>query len=118
NNQAYFAVYSDEDDVLSVIQDSEQLKTLAPYDVVVTAPGTQFDFVSRYFWPANGGDEDPVTGSIHTGLAPYWGKVFGRSKLMAYQASKRGGTLKCEVAGDRVLISGQAVSYLEGYINI
>ncbi|NKX22119.1 PhzF family phenazine biosynthesis protein, partial [Alteromonadaceae bacterium A_SAG2] len=56
--------------------------------------------------------------SIHTGLAPYWGKVFGRSKLMAYQASKRGGTLKCEVAGDRVLISGQAVSYLEGYINI
>jgi len=101
NNQAYFAVYSDEDDVLSVIQDSEQLKSLAPYD-----------------WPANGGDEDPVTGSIHTGLAPYWAKVFGRSKLMAYQASKRGGTLKCEVAGDRVLISGQAVSYLEGYINI
>jgi len=61
--------------------------------VVVTAPGTQFDFVSRYFWPANGGDEDPVTGSIHTGLAPYWAKVFGQSKLMAYQASKRGGTL-------------------------
>jgi len=77
-----------------------------------------FDFVSRYFWPANGGVEDPVTGSIHTGLAPYWAKEFGRSKLTAYQASKRGGTLKCEVAGDRVLISGQAVSYLEGYITI
>ena len=118
NNQAYFAVYSDEDDVLSVIQDSEQLKTLAPYDVVVTAPGSQFDFVSRYFWPANGGDEDPVTGSIHTGLAPYWAKKLGTSKLMAYQASKRGGTVKCEVTSERVLISGQAVSYLEGYITI
>ena len=118
NGQAYFAVYSDEDDVLSVIQDSDKLKTLAPYDVVVTAPGTQFDFVSRYFWPANGGDEDPVTGSIHTGLAPFWAKRLRKSKLMAYQASKRGGTLKCEVVGDRVLISGQAVSFLEGYITI
>ena len=118
NGQAYFAVYSDEDDVLSVIQDSEKLKTLAPYDVVVTAPGTQFDFVSRYFWPANGGDEDPVTGSIHTGLTPYWAKKLGKTKLMAYQASKREGTLRCEVAGDRVFISGQAVSYLEGYITI
>jgi len=86
--------------------------------VVVTAPGTQFDFVSRYFWPANGGDEDPVTGSIHTGLAPFWAKRLRKSKLMAYQASKRGGTLKCEVVGDRVLISGQAVSFLEGYITI
>lgn len=118
NGQAYFVVYSDEDDVISVIQDSDKLKTLAPYDVVVTAPGTQFDFVSRYFWPANGGDEDPVTGSIHTGLAPFWAKRLGKSKLMAYQASKRGGTLKCEIVGDRVLISGQAVSYLEGYITI
>jgi len=118
NDQAYFAVYSDEDDVLSVIQNSDMLKTLAPFDVVVTAPGTQFDFVSRYFWPANGGDEDPVTGSIHTGLAPFWAKRLGKSKLVAYQASKRGGTLKCEVTGDRVLISGQAVSYLEGYITI
>ncbi|GFD81860.1 phenazine biosynthesis protein PhzF [Tenacibaculum sp. KUL118] len=118
NEQAYFAVYSDEDDVLSVIQNSDMLKTLAPFDVVVTAPGTQFDFVSRYFWPANGGDEDPVTGSIHTGLAPFWAKRLGKSKLVAYQASKRGGTLKCEVTGDRVLISGQAVSYLEGYITI
>jgi PhzF family phenazine biosynthesis protein len=118
NAQAYFAVYSKESDVMELNPDAEELKRLAPYDVVVTAPSTEYDFVSRYFWPANGGDEDPVTGSIHTGLAPYWADELGRDFLRAYQASERGGLLTCELRDERVVISGHAVLYLEGQITI
>ncbi|MBD1388311.1 PhzF family phenazine biosynthesis protein [Neiella sp. HB171785] len=118
NNQAYFAVYDSEADVRAVVADSEQLKKLAPYDVVVTAASEQYDFASRYFWPANGGDEDPVTGSIHTGLAPYWAERLGKQQLHAYQASQRGGELYCRVENDRVFISGGAVHYLQGYIEL
>ena len=104
-------------------RDNETLKQLAPYDVVVTCEATSekyhdYDFVSRYFWPANGGDEDPVTGSIHTGLAPLWAKRLAKNELVAYQASSRGGVLDCTVAGDRVLISGNAVPYLTGFITV
>jgi predicted PhzF superfamily epimerase YddE/YHI9 len=118
NQQAYFAVYNNEADILNMTYDAELIKSLAPYDLVVTAPSTKYDFVSRYFWPANGGDEDPVTGSIHTGLAPYWAEIFGKKKLNAYQASARGGILLCEIVGDRVTLSGQAVPYLSGEITI
>lgn len=119
NNQAYFAVYEDEEDVLNVTQNKEYLMTLAPLDVVVTAASTQeYDFISRYFWPANGGDEDPVTGSIHTGLAPFWAEHLNKKELIAYQASSRGGLLACKVTNDRVYISGKAVQYLEGHIDV
>jgi len=118
NNQAYFVVYEKENDVLSVKQNSDLLKQLAPYDVVVTAQSSEYDFVSRYFWPANGGDEDPVTGSIHAGLAPYWANKLNKVQLVAYQASKRGGKLMCSVEGDKVYISGKAVQYLEGSIQV
>jgi PhzF family phenazine biosynthesis protein len=119
NNQAYFAVYEDEDDVLNVTQNKEYLVTLAPRDVVVTAASTEeYDFISRYFWPANGGDEDPVTGSIHTGLAPFWAEHLNKQELIAYQVSSRGGVLVCKVTEDRVVISGKAVQYLEGYIQV
>lgn len=118
SQQAYFAVYDNEDDVLAVEQDQSYLKKLAPYDVVVTSSSKEYDFVSRYFWPANGGDEDPVTGSIHSGLAPLWAEKLGRNKLMAYQASVRGGLVSCSVEGDRVLLSGKAVQYLEGTITV
>ncbi len=118
NDQAYFAIYDSEDDVMTVEQDTTELRKLAPYDVVVTAPSQHFDFVSRYFWPANGGDEDPVTGSIHTGLAPYWSHRLGKKVLNAYQASKRGGVLHCTIDGDRVFICGQTVGYLTGEISI
>ncbi|WP_299662115.1 PhzF family phenazine biosynthesis protein [uncultured Psychromonas sp.] len=77
---------------------------------------TDYDFVSRYFWPANGGDEDPVTGSIHAGLAPYWAKVLNKNKLHAFQASARGGVLICELRNQRVCVSGHAVLYLQGKI--
>lgn len=114
--QAYFAIYENEQQVKDLTTESEQLKKLAPYDVVATAPGASYDFVSRYFWPANGGDEDPVTGSIHAGLVPYWAEQLGKNQLMAYQASSRGGVLRCELTEDRVLVSGQAKLYLQGEI--
>lgn len=116
--QAYFAIYTDEEQVKRLTTNSHELKKLAPYDVVATAAAKDYDFVSRYFWPANGGDEDPVTGSIHAGLVPYWAEQLGKTQLMAYQASARGGVLRCELAGERILVSGQAKLYLQGDIFI
>lgn len=118
NQQAYFAVYEDAQDVLDIKPDFSILKGLAPFDVVVSATGTDVDFVSRYFWPANGGEEDPVTGSIHAGLAPYWAQRLGKPTLIARQVSKRTGIVYCEVLPDEVKISGSCVLYLEGLIEI
>lgn len=123
NTQAYFVIYNAEADVLNVERDNERLKQLAPLDVVVTcqaksAEYKDYDFISRYFWPANGGDEDPVTGSAHTALAPLWVERLGKNNLVAYQASRRGGILDCVVAGDRVLISGNAVQYMTAFITV
>ena len=91
-----------------------------PLDVVVTclSSSPDYDFIPRYFWLANGGDEDPVTGSIHTGLAPFWASRLDKKKLTAFQESSRGGILKCNVDGVRVYISGNAVQYLKGTITI
>ncbi|SNY45913.1 phenazine biosynthesis protein PhzF family [Arsukibacterium tuosuense] len=120
NRQAYFAIMASEQDVKNLSYRSEQLKQLAPFDVVVSAKASsttntyEYDFISRYFWPANGGDEDPVTGSIHAGLAPYWAKQLAKDELVAYQASARGGILFCSISNDRVLVSGFAVLYLKG----
>ncbi len=121
NNQAYFAMYDNEQDIMQLKSDPVILKQLAPYDVVVTSEANKnsdYDFISRYFWPANGGEEDPVTGSIHTGLAPLWAKRLQKNNLKAYQASKRGGILQCIVNKNNVKISGNAVQYLEGIINL
>lgn len=118
SQQAYFVIYDNESDVRNVVTNNELLKELAPYDVVVTAPSHQYDFISRYFWPANGGDEDPVTGSIHAGLAPYWSAKLNKNELVGFQASKRGGIVKCKIENDRVLISGKAVNYLDGIITV
>lgn len=118
NQQAYFAIYANEDDVKNVVPNLEKLKTLAPFDVVVTAPSAAYDFASRYFWPANGGVEDPVTGSIHAGLAPFWAKRLGKEKLVALQSSKRTGVLYCHVGKERIFISGNCVQYLQGSISI
>lgn len=118
NRQAYFAIYENENDIKNIQYISNELKKLAPLDVVVSSKANEYDFISRYFWPANGGDEDPVTGSIHSGLTPYWAKKLSKKILKAYQASNRGGILDCEIKDDRVLISGEAVIYLEGKIYI
>ncbi|MGX5172594.1 PhzF family phenazine biosynthesis protein [Aliikangiella sp. IMCC44653] len=118
NEQAYFVVYPERQNVLDVTIDENKIKTLAPYDVVVTAVAIDYDFVSRYFWPANGTLEDPVTGSIHAGLAPLWAEKLGKTKLKALQASARGGEILCEVSDDKVSLVGDAVQYLEGYIEV
>jgi PhzF family phenazine biosynthesis protein len=122
NQQAYVVVYPHESDVRTCMPDLERLKQLAPLDVCVTSVASDnnaaYDFVSRYFWPANGGVEDPVTGSIHAALAPYWAKKIGKMNLVGLQASKRSGLVYCRLEGDRVLISGDAVQYLEGVIDI
>jgi PhzF family phenazine biosynthesis protein len=118
SQQAYFAIYNNEEDVHKVEPNIEELKKLAPYDVVVTAKSIKYDFISRYFWPANGDKEDPVTGSIHTGLAPYWAEKLNKNDLKAFQASKRGGVLLCSVSDESVVILGKAIKYLEGYIEV
>ncbi len=119
NRQAYFIIVDSADEVRNTHYDSDKLKTLAPFDVVVTAQSDEkYDFVSRYFWPANGGDEDAVTGSIHAGLAPLWAEKLGKNELLAYQASQRGGVIFCRVDGASVIISGYAVLYLKGVIYI
>lgn len=120
NSQAYFVVYDSEDDVRTVKRKNDILAKMKPRDVVVTAlsDSAEYDFVSRYFWPANGGDEDPVTGSIHTGLAPFWAARLGKNELLAFQASRRGGFIKCRVEEDRVYITGKAVQYLKGTITV
>lgn len=86
--------------------------------VIVTAPGKDQDFVSRFFGPQSGVPEDPVTGSAHTTLTPFWAKRLGKDKLMARQISPRGGNVSCEWKGDRVLLGGKAVTYLIGEIFI
>ena len=89
---------------------------LAPGGLLATAPGDEHDFVSRYFVPSHGVPEDPVTGSTHTVLTPYWAARLGKDVLRAAQVSARGGELHCRLAGDRVEIAGNAVLYMEGRI--
>lgn len=86
------------------------------FAVIVTAPGDQVDFVSRFFAPSAGVNEDPVCGSAHCTLTPYWAQRLGKEQLHAYQISTRQGELWCESRGDRVLLSGNAVTYLRGEI--
>ncbi|NNK76839.1 MAG: PhzF family phenazine biosynthesis protein, partial [Maribacter sp.] len=86
--------------------------------VIVSAKGEDVDFVSRFFAPQCGISEDPVTGSAHTTLTPYWSQVLGKKVLHAKQLSKRGGQLICEDQGERIIISGKAVAYLEGEIEL
>ncbi|KTF39773.1 PhzF family phenazine biosynthesis protein [Xanthomonas translucens] len=116
NQQAYIAVYADERQVRALVPDLARMLALAPRDVAVTAPGSSHDFVSRYFWPANGGAEDPVTGSIHAALAPLWAQALGKTQLTALQASARGGELGCRVEAQHVHVRGSAVQYLHGTI--
>lgn len=114
----YYAVYDTEAEVRALAPDFAALSQLQSLGTVVTAPGTDCDFVSRYFAPALGIPEDPVTGSTHCALAPYWAGRLGKADLFARQVSRRGGELFCTVTDSRVLISGQAVKYLSGEIFI
>lgn len=114
----YLAVFEKEEDVAAIEPDLNLLEQLGMRGVIVTAPGRNCDFVSRFFAPAAGIPEDPVTGSAHCALIPYWSKRLGKRELYARQISKRGGEIFCEDRGDRVGIGGNAVTYLEGKIEV
>lgn len=114
----YLAVYDAEDAVRELSPDLGVLEELDPYGVAVTAPGGEADCVSRYFAPSYGIPEDPVTGSAHCAIVPYWARRLGRPRIHAVQASSRGGELWCEDRGGRVSLSGHAVPFLEGRINV
>ena len=121
-------------DLLVVLESEEEVKNVNPdfvtlmkvkeaanmpidnFSVIITAPSSEYDFVSRVFAPNAGINEDPVTGSAHCVLIPYWSKRLDKNKLIAHQLSKRGGTLWCEYADDRVIIGGKATLYLSGVI--
>jgi predicted PhzF superfamily epimerase YddE/YHI9 len=113
----YFAVFEREEDVAAIKPDFEMLMQLDTQGVIVTAPGSDCDFVSRYFAPAAGIPEDPVTGSTHCALIPYWSERLGKRELFARQISKRGGELFCEDRGERVGIGGCALTYVEGTVD-
>ncbi len=104
-------VYETEDDILSINPDFLALEDIDQPYIIVTAPGSESDFVSRFFGPRVGVPEDPVTGSAHCTLVPYWSKRLNKTSLYAKQVSKRGGDLFCEYFGERVEIVGRAVTY-------
>lgn len=115
----YLAVFDSAAEVAALAPDFAAVAALDKFAVIVTAPGTGgVDFVSRFFAPARGVDEDPVTGSAHCTLIPYWAERLGRSRLEARQLSRRGGALSCGLRDDRVTIAGRAALYLTGTIAI
>ena len=114
----YLAVFDSENEIRALQPDSEYLKRLDMPYVIVTARGDSVDFVSRVFGPKVGIPEDPVTGSSHCALTPYWAQRLGKNTLHARQVSKRGGELHCALKDDRVEIAGQAVLYMKGEIEL
>lgn len=114
----YMLVYESEADVLAIKPDFNSLMKLDAHAVIVTAPGDTSDFVSRFFAPEVGVPEDPVTGSAHCTLIPYWAERLGKNDLFARQVSSRGGELHCRLEGDRVKIAGDAVLFLKGEIYV
>ena len=114
-------------DLLIELKDEEAVKNCTPdfslvkrsgYKIIVTAPGKQVDFVSRFFAPTAGIDEDPVTGSAHSQLIPFWSKKLDKNKMSALQLSQRCGTIYCEQKGDRVIMAGHCVFYMKGRIKL
>ena len=114
----FMAVLETEEQVRTLQPDIIVLSTLPARGVIITAPGDSVDFVSRFFAPQSGIAEDPVTGSAHTTLVPYWAEKLGKTEMEALQVSARGGVLKTKLIGDRVEIAGQVKLYLRGSIEI
>jgi predicted PhzF superfamily epimerase YddE/YHI9 len=122
-------VYGNAFNMMVLLKDETTVRTLAPDmdavaaidtpGVIVTARGSEpYDIVSRYFAPRKGIPEDPVTGGAHTMLIPYWATKLGKTELLAFQASRRGGEIQCRLVGNRVMLEGSCVFYLEGHVNI
>jgi PhzF family phenazine biosynthesis protein len=114
NQFDYLVEVADEATLRSLNPNHHLLRQLPVRGVIVTARGNDYDFVSRFFAPGSGIDEDPVTGSAHSALAPFWSKRLGKSEMIGFQASARGGVVKVRVEGDRVYMSGQAVTVMRG----
>jgi PhzF family phenazine biosynthesis protein len=114
----YLLVYPSQKDIEEINPDFGLIMKSKARGVIVTAKGNDVDFVSRFFAPDVGINEDPVTGSAHTTLTPYWAGKLGKPELSAMQISKRRGKLQCRLIKDRVEIAGNAVTYLEGYIKV
>lgn len=114
----YIAIIENESDLLNLQPDLEAIASLNARGLIVTAKGDEVDFVSRFFAPQSGINEDPVTGSAHTSLLPLWSKKLGKNKMNANQLSKRGGQLVCELINDRCSIGGNAKLYMVGEIYI
>ncbi len=112
------AVFASEADVASLAPDMAKVEVLETRGVIVTAPGEDCDFVSRFFAPRSKIPEDPVTGSAHCILTPYWSARLGKTRMSARQISARGGALEVEARGERVLISGRVAPYMEGRIRV
>jgi PhzF family phenazine biosynthesis protein len=117
---SYVAEMDSEDTVRKVVPDFILMKTLEAWGVIITArsKSPEFDFISRFFAPGKGVQEDPVTGSAHCALGPYWMKKLGKNEMRAFQASERGGVLDVKVDGDRIKLSGNAVTVIEGKFHI
>jgi PhzF family phenazine biosynthesis protein len=114
NQFDYLAEVASEEVLRSLSPNHHLLRELPVRGVIVTARGSDYDFVSRFFAPGSGIDEDPVTGSAHTALAPFWGERLNKTEMTGYQASERGGVVKVRLEGERVILSGQAVTVLRG----
>jgi PhzF family phenazine biosynthesis protein len=112
----YLLYYPAQEDIEEMTPNFHHLKKIEARGIIVTAPGYECDFVSRFFGPAVGVDEDPVTGSAHTTLTPFWAHRLNQLEFEAQQLSSRGGFLNCKLAGSRVLISGNARTYMVGTI--
>lgn len=114
----YMLIFENEQQILSLKPDFQQLIEAKTRGVICTSRSDKYDFVSRFFAPAVGVNEDPVTGSAHTMLIPYWAGKLGKNEMVARQVSERGGTLHCKLAGERVKIGGKAVTFLNGEITV
>jgi PhzF family phenazine biosynthesis protein len=114
----YLCVFENEEQVMALAPNMTKLAEMDRFAVIVTAPGRDCDFISRFFAPSKGVPEDPVTGSAHCTLIPYWAEQLGKTKLFARQRSRRGGDLWCELRGERVRIAGRVAPYMEGVIEL
>lgn len=114
----YLLIFDNEAQIKAFEPDFRKMSEVDCRGIIVTAKGDGVDFVSRFFGPNSGVDEDPVTGSAHTSLTPYWAKVLGETEFKARQISARGGDLTCKLIGDRVKIAGKVAPYLVGEINV
>ena len=114
----YLLIFENENQIVNIKPNFSEIAKINARGIIVSSKSENYDFVSRFFGPNCGVNEDPVTGSAHTTLTPFWAEKLGKTKLTAKQISKRGGVLECELKNDRILISGKCKTYLKGEIFI